>query len=260
MELREYWNIAVKRGWIVILAAVVAAVAALGVSLIMPKTYEASIQLIVEPARPDWGLSQATKELLRSYEVSMKSHTMTQKAIDQAQLDMTTDQFLADLDVSSDPSNLTITINAESRSEAEAVLMAQYLADIFVQERKDWNDQIDIRDRIYVSKVDDVRYAVLASPKWKFNTLAGAVFGAIVGGIVVFFLEWLESDILRTTADLKKVVTAPVLGAIPIGGGSQTRARSTWGLPSWIEPGFLLIFAVGLAIGAGLGALVVGLL
>jgi hypothetical protein len=65
---------------------------------------------------------------------------------------------------------------------------------------------------------------------------------------------------LRTTADLKKVVTAPVLGAIPIGGGSQTRARSTWGLPSWIEPGFLLIFAVGLAIGAGLGALVVGLL
>ena len=260
MELREYWNIAVKRGWIVILAAVVAAVAALGVSLIMPETYEASIQLIVEPARPDWGLSQATKELLRSYEVNMKSHTMTQKAIDRAQLDMTTDQFLADLDVSSDASNLTITINAESRSEAEAVLMAQYLADVFVEERDDRNQVIDIRDRIYVSKVDDVRYAVLASPKWKFNTLAGAVFGAIVGGIIVFFLEWLESDILRTAADLKKVVAAPVLGAIPVGGGSQARARTTWGLPSWIDPGFLLIFAVGLAIGAGLGALVVGLL
>jgi len=185
---------------------------------------------------------------------------MTQKAIDRAQLDMTTDQFLADLDVSSDASNLTITINAESRSEAEAVLMAQYLADVFVEERDDRNQVIDIRDRIYVSKVDDVRYAVLASPKWKFNTLAGAVFGAIVGGIIVFFLEWLESDILRTAADLKKVVAAPVLGAIPVGGGSQARARTTWGLPSWIDPGFLLIFAVGLAIGAGLGALVVGLL
>jgi hypothetical protein len=32
------------------------------------------------------------------------------------------------------------------------------------------------------------------------------------------------------------------------------------GLPSWIEPGLLLIFLVGLVIGAGLGALVVGLL
>jgi hypothetical protein len=31
-------------------------------------------------------------------------------------------------------------------------------------------------------------------------------------------------------------------------------------LPAWIEPGFLLIFAVGLVIGAGLGALIVGLL
>ena len=30
MEFREYWNIAVKRGWIIILVAVVAAVAALG--------------------------------------------------------------------------------------------------------------------------------------------------------------------------------------------------------------------------------------
>jgi capsular polysaccharide biosynthesis protein len=260
MELREYWNIAVKRGWIVILAAVVAAVAALGVSLIMPKTYEATIQLIVEPARPDWGLSQATKELLRSYEVSIRSHTMTQQAIDRAQLDMTTDQFLADLDVSSDASNLTITINAESRSEAEAVLMAQHLADVFVEERDQWNEEIDVRDRIYVSKVDNVRYAVLASPKWKINTLAGAVFGAIVGGIIVFFLEWLESDILRTAVDLKKVVSAPLLGAIPVGGGSQARVRSTRGLPGWIDPGFLFIFAVGLAIGAGLGALVVALL
>jgi capsular polysaccharide biosynthesis protein len=260
MEFREYWNIVRKRGWIVVVAAVVAAVAAMGVSLIMPKTYEASIQLLVEPARPDWGLNQATKDLLRSYEVNIKSHRMTQKAIDLAQLDMTTDQFLADLDVSSDASNLTVTINAESRSEAEAALMAQNLADVFVEERRAWNEQIDVRDRIYVSKVDDVRYAVLASPKWKFNTLAGAVFGAIVGGIIVFFLEWLESDILRTAADLKKVVTAPVLGAIPVGGGSQARQRTTRGLPSWIDPGFLLIFTVGLAIGAGLGALVVGLL
>jgi capsular polysaccharide biosynthesis protein len=260
MEFREYWNIARKRGWIVILVAVVAAVAALGVSLIIPKTYMASIQLSVEPARPDWGLSQATKELLRNYAVNIKSHTMTQKAIDRAQLDMDTEEFLAHLDVSSDASNLTLTIQAKSRSEAEAVLMAQYLADVFVEERGDWNKEINVSDRIYVDKVDDVRYAVLSSPKWKFNTLAGAVFGAIVGGIIVFFLEWLESDILRTAADLRKAVTAPVLAAIPAGGGAQMQKRTTLGLPSWIEPGFLLIFAAGLVIGAGLGALVVGLL
>ena len=34
MEFREYWNIALKRGWIIILVAVVAAVAALVVSVL----------------------------------------------------------------------------------------------------------------------------------------------------------------------------------------------------------------------------------
>ena len=38
MEFREYWNIALKRGWIIILVAIVAAVAAFGVSQIMSET------------------------------------------------------------------------------------------------------------------------------------------------------------------------------------------------------------------------------
>jgi capsular polysaccharide biosynthesis protein len=260
MEFRHYLNIALKRGWIVILVAAVAALAALGVSLIMPKIYEASIQLSVEPARPDWGLNQATKDLMRNYAFNIESHSMTQKAIDRAQLDMTTDQFLADLDVSSDSSNLTLTILTESRSEGEAVLMAQTLADVFVEDRDQWNQQIDQRDRIYINKVDDVRYAVLASPKWKINMLAGAVFGAIAGAIVVFFLEWLQSDILRSANDVTKAIGMPVLGAIPAGVEAQGAGRTRWGLPGWIEPGLVLTFGLGLALGATLGALVVSLL
>lgn len=260
MEFREYWNIARKRGWIIILVAVVAAVAALGVSRIMPNIYEATIQLSVEPARPDWGLNQATKDLMRSYTFNIQSHSMTQKAIDRAQLDMTTDQFLADLDASSDPSNLTLTIVTESRSEREAILMAQTLADVFVEDRDQWNQQIDQRDRIYINKVDDVRYAVLASPKWKVNMLAGAVFGAIAGGIVVFFLEWLQSDILHSAGDVTRAIGMPVLGAIPAGVEDQGGSRMQWGLPDWIEPGLVLTFGIGLAIGAAIGALVVSLL
>jgi hypothetical protein len=90
--------------------------------------------------------------------------------------------------------------------------------------------------------------------------LAGAVFGAIVGGIVVFFLEWLGSDILRTTADVEKAVGVTVLGTIPAGSESRASSGSKWGLPGWIEPGLLLVFLVGLVICTGIGALIVGLL
>jgi hypothetical protein len=59
---------------------------------------------------------------------------------------------------------------------------------------------------------------------------------------------------------VEKVVGVAVLGAIPIGSESTSGTRSQWGLPAWVEPGFLLTFVVGIVIGAGLGALIVGLL
>ncbi len=260
MEFREYWNIVRKRGWILILVAVVAAVAALGVSLIMPETYKATIQLSVNPARADWGLNQATKDLLRNYVLNIKSHRMTQEAINRAQLDMSTYDFLANLDASDDAANLSITLQAESHDPEEARLMAQTLADVFVEERRQWNSEQDMRDRIYVEKVDDIRDVPLTSPKIRFNMLAGAVFGAILGGILVVFLEWLQSDILRTTADVERAVGVTVLGAIPARAESGTLVASKWGLPAWVQPGVLLMFVVGLVIGAGLGALVVALL
>lgn len=260
MEFREYWNIAIKRGWIVILVAVVAAVAALGVSMLMPETYRATIQLSANPARADWGLNQATQDLLRNYVLNIKTHNMTQQAIDRAQLDMSTYDFLANLDVSADSSNMSITIQAESRDRDEAGLMAQTLADVFVEERRQWNSEQDKRDRIYVEKVDDIRDVPLASPKKTFNMAAGAVFGAIVGGIIVFMLEWLQSDILRTVADVEKAIAVPALGTIPAGGDARGATGRKWGLPSWIEPGILLIFLVGMVIGGAAGALIVALL
>ncbi len=260
MELREYWNIARKRGWIIILVAVVAAAAALGVSLLMSETYRATIQLSVNPARADWGLSQVTKDLLRNYVLNIKSHRMTQEAIDRAQLDMSTYDFLANLDIGEDSADLSITIQAESHDPEEARLMAQTLAEVFVDDRRQWNTEQDKRDRIYVEIVDDIRDVPLASPKKLFNMAAGAVFGAIVGGIIVFFLEWLQSDLLRTVADVERAVGVTVLGAIPAGTDSRAGGGTKWGLPTWVEPGFLLIFLVGLLIGAGLGALIVGLL
>lgn len=259
MEFREYWDIVRKRGWIVLLAAVVAAVAALGVSQVMPEVYKASIQLSVNPARADWGLSQATKELLRNYVLNITSHRMTQKAIDRAQLDMNTYDFLADLDVSSDSSNMSITIQAESHDKQKAWLMAQTLADVFVEERVAWNNEQDKSDRIDVGKVDDIRDVPLASPKTKINVLAGAVFGAILGAVIVVVLEWLQSDVLRSTADVEKMVGVPVLGTIPTGGQARAKGQRRI-LPSWLNSGLALVFLTGLVIGAGLGALVMALL
>jgi capsular polysaccharide biosynthesis protein len=260
VEFREYWDIIRKRGWIILLVALIAAAAAFGLSSVLPKVYKGSIQLSVNPARADWGLNQATKDLLRNYVLNITSHRMTQLAIDQAQLDLSTYDFLANLDVSADSSNMSITIQAESGDPEEARQMAQTLADVFVAERTQWNSEQDKSDRIDVSKVDDIRDVPLASPNKKINTLAGAVFGAIVGAVLVFVLEWLQSDLVRSPADVEKIAGMTVLGAIPSSGKSQATGGPRLGLPDWLNSGLALIFLIGIVIGAGLGALIMALL
>lgn len=260
MEFREYWDIIKKRGWIILVVAIVAAAAALGLSTVLPKVYKASIQLSINPARADWGLSQAARDLLRNYVLNITSHRLTQKAIDAAQLDMSTYDFLHDLDVSADSSNMSITIQAESGSPEEARQMAQTLADLFVAEREQWNNEQNKSDRIEVSKVDDIRDVPLASPNVKFNTLAGAVLGAILGVVIVFVLEWLQSDVLRTASDVEKMIGVSVLGAIPLSGRNRAEGRRGPAWPAWLNGSAVLIFSIGLVIGAGLGALIMALL
>lgn len=216
MELKDYLRILRKRGWIILAVAVFAALAAFGFSKVQTPVYKATIQLSVEPARLDWGLSNTVKDILRSYVVRLNSHSMAQNVIDRAQLDMTTDELKSRLFISSDASNYTIQIEARDSDPAVAMQIAQTMAELFVQEREQWNQDQDMRDRIVVSIVDDVRRAEIHTPKTKTNVLVGLVFGAIVGGIIVFVLEWLESDIVRAPEDVERTVGWTVLGTIPV--------------------------------------------
>jgi len=45
--------------------------------------------------------------------------------------------------------------------------------------------------------------------------LAGAVLGLLLGGAVVFALEYLESNILRIRDDVQNFLALPLLAAIP---------------------------------------------
>ena len=215
MELRDYLKILRKRGWIIIAVALIAAAAAVGVSKLQTPVYRATIQISVEPARLDWGLSNVIKDIMRSYVVRLTSHSMAQEVINRAQLDMNTDELKSMLTISSDSSNYTMRIDAKSSDPVLAQDIVRAMAQQFVDEREVWNQDQDQRDRVVVTIVDDVRQAELHSPKTKTNALAGLILGAIVGAIVVFVIEWLESDIVRTPEDVERTVDWPVLGTIP---------------------------------------------
>jgi capsular polysaccharide biosynthesis protein len=228
VELRDYLNILRKRGWIIVLMACITAASALGFSLVQTPKYRATAKLSVNPARADWGLANAAKTLLRNYTINMTTHKTAQKVIDRAQLDMSTDDLLSKVTVSSDESNLTLQVDAKDYDPVVAIQIAQTLAEVFIEGQTEWNKEQDKSDRIEVSLLDDVRNAPKFSPKNKINTLAGGIFGVLLGGVIVLFLEWLESDILRTPGDVERFIGLTVLGAIPTpspGGSSPGVSR-----------------------------------
>ena len=215
MDLRAYLDILRRRGWIIIAVAVIAAIAALGLSLVQTKTYRATARISAVPARPDWGLGNSAKDLLRNFVNNISTHDMANRVIAQAQLDMNSYDLLAKITVSAEPENFIIRIDAKDRDPQIAIRIVKKMAELFVDERLAYYNTQDKANRIEVKLVDSVIDAPLYQPKPLMNTLAGFVLGAIIGALILLALEWMSADVLATPDNVEKATGLPVLGIIP---------------------------------------------
>jgi capsular polysaccharide biosynthesis protein len=218
MEINDYLRILRKRGWIMVVVAVIAAASAFGFSKMQTPIYSASVKLSVVPARAtDWGSNNSLKDLLRNYAESIRTHTMAQEVINRAQLDTNTLPLLGKLFVNPDSSTFTLEIEARDQDPKVAMDIVDTMAKVFIEDRDRWNQQQDKRDRIEVRMLDSVYNLGYEqySPQTRINTLAGGLFGLLVGVMVIFFLEWLEMDTIRTATDIERAIGVAVLGAVP---------------------------------------------
>lgn len=223
MELMDYLNILRRRGWIIVLVAAIAAGSAYGFSELQTPVFSASTRLSVQPARADWGLSNTLKDLLRNYVENIRTHRTAQQVIDRAQLDMSTNDLLSKLFVEPDASTFTIKIEARDTDPEVAYAIVDTVAIVFIEERNAWNQRQDRRDQVDVVMLDSVYNLGYAqfSPNTRINTLAGGLFGIMVGILIIFFLEWLAQDVIRHREDLERVLNTTVLGDIPSHAGQN---------------------------------------
>lgn len=224
MEIQAYLKILRRRWWILVLLPLITAGSAFGVSKFLVSeyvpgypVYRAWVLLSVRPARPDLGLTTSVKALLRNYVVRLDTKKKARQIIDQAQLDMVDEELTNTWHISADDSNLTLRIEVDNPDPQVAVEIARTMAELADQEQDDWNKNLDRRDQVDVEQADDVRVG-LHKPNTKVNTLAGGVFGLLLGGGIVALLEWLEAAYVRTRDDLERTAGLPVLGAIPVVG------------------------------------------
>ena len=214
MALSDYFRILKRRGWIIILLAVLTAGAAYGFSRIQPVEYESSLKLLVSPARKDYGQSQAARELLGNYEQWLHSSYRAQRAINSLQLDMKADELLGDVTVASDRLGLIVQLNVENTDPDLANDIARTWGNLLIQWQNEDNDRNLQADRITIEFQDDPK-VVGVTPNVNVNTAAGAVFGVLLGIIVIFVLEWIESGVVRRAEDVERYLEIPVVGRIP---------------------------------------------
>jgi len=214
MELLEYIRILRKRWWIIIVAIVLTAGSAYTFSRFQPPEYTSTAEIIIEPARTDWGLTQAAKMLLRTYMTVADSNKWAQDVVDELQLSMVAEQLRGDARFAAEDDRMVIKLEVDSYDGDQANDIARTWANLLIQWRDQQNQLQRKEDRVYASLRDTPSY-VQSWPKTKVITAAGGIFGLAIAGVVIFFLEWLEAGIIRTPQDLERQLDLTVVGAIP---------------------------------------------
>ncbi|MAS35718.1 MAG: hypothetical protein CL610_17040 [Anaerolineaceae bacterium] len=214
MNLMDYVNILLRRGWIMVLLAVIAAASAYLLSQQMTPIYRSTQRVLMQPTRADLSLTESSKSLLGNHVAYLDSEFRAQEVIDRLQLDMTPGQLKSAVTIASDPLNLTIQIDVDLPNGDLANDVAREWGNLLIEYRNEENQRARREDHINARLQDVARYELL-QPKPVINTIAGAILGLLVGGVIVFLLEFLESSVVHNREDIERSTGIPVLAAIP---------------------------------------------
>jgi capsular polysaccharide biosynthesis protein len=197
-----------------LLVAVIAAGSAYFLSTRQQTIYRSTQRVLIQPSRADFGLTEASKTLLGSHVAYLDSEFIAQQVIDNLKLDMTPGDLMNKVTIASDPLNLTIQIDVDLPDGDLANDVSREWGNMLIQYRVEENQKARREDQITARLQDVARYDLL-SPRPLINAAAGAVLGLLLGGIIVFVLEYLESSVVRSREDIERSLELPVLAAIP---------------------------------------------
>ena len=214
MNLTEYLQILLRRGWIMLLVALIAGGSAYLLSRQQDPVYRAMQNVVIQPSRADLGLAEASVRLLNSLVVIIDSEQTAQEIIEDLDLDMTSGQLKGMATIAADQFRLVIRIDIESESPEEAFDIARAWGNALKEYRDQQNAEARREDRVF-AVLPDLPSVSQIAPRPLVNGIAGGILGLLVGGVVVFVLEYLESSAVRRREDLESSLQMDVIATIP---------------------------------------------
>jgi len=220
MNLVEYGAILLRRGWIMILLAIIAAVAAYLFSQAMTPVYRSTQTVLMIPSRSDFGLTQAAVQVLDQRVAYLRSEQIAGRVIEDLELHMTPGALLGATTIIAQRQDLTIRIDVDlpAPDPDTAARQGNPIAAAWGQQlinfQNELNQEAQRSDRIRAQFADNPRLSLLR-PNIAINTAIGAVGGFLLGTVIVFVLEFLESNMVRRREDIERSAKLPVLATVP---------------------------------------------
>ncbi|MFQ3661067.1 MAG: Wzz/FepE/Etk N-terminal domain-containing protein [Chloroflexaceae bacterium] len=213
MQLTDYVNVLVKRWWVVALTLLAAAVAAYGVSKLLPQTFRAQAVYLAFANQADNGLNIVLRNSMNSYRELVLQPDVLDQISQQLGLDVSGERWMEDVNIQPRPDEQKIVIEVDAPALDQAMAMADAVGARIIAEVNRINATLEGTARINVQQIQRARL-VSISPNTRVNVLAGAILGLIVGLLLVFVLEYLD-DTLKSSADVERFVGLTTIGAIP---------------------------------------------
>lgn len=214
MNLGDYVRIIVRRGWIMVLLAVLAAGSAFYLSTQQSEVYRATQVVVLQPSRIDLGLTEASRNILEQHTAIIDSSLVAQQVIERLNLDMLPQSLMGNKTIVTNRNNLTIRIEVDSYAPEVASDIAREWGNMLIEYRNQQN-QIARREDRMDATLQDVPQVRLLRPQPELNALAGGVIGLILGAGIVLALEFVESTVVRSREDIERSLDMTVLASIP---------------------------------------------
>ncbi len=116
-----------------------------------------------------------------------------------------------------------IRIDVEDSDAQRAAQLSLAIADVYTQQHNAQEQGKLREERVILSTLDRGNQAVLMWPQTRIVVPAAALLGALVAGLVVLGLVYLD-DTIRTPSDVQRYLELPLLGVVPL--PRQSTARS----------------------------------
>jgi capsular polysaccharide biosynthesis protein len=233
LRIKQYWLVLSRRWWLIAIVAAVATASSIGFSYMQTPVYRSEVKLTVSPSRLDYGLTLVIENLLRQYSQQLQTNKIAAAVNENLDLDLSPAKLLGKVKVAAVSEDYMLVMTVDDTDPNRARDIAYTWASEFVNQQQIRMAPIDPRDRIEVDLLDRPKPGELFFPKKRQLAMAAFVLGVLIGGALIFVLDYLD-DTIKNGEEVEQYVGLTVLGALPAahtGGQARADANAPMKLP-----------------------------